>query len=110
MNQAEAEVKEMLKLLAPEQRAIVENIAQMRIENRMLQRQAKVLRDAYDDLYKIMIVLLDVCPDKELRVNDTQFKRFKEEYRIDRTYDELTHEVILSLKTLRDPIKETKGE
>lgn len=110
MNQAEEEVKELLKSLAPEQRAVAENIARLQIENRMLQRQAKVLRDAYDDLYKVMIVILDCCHDKELRINDTQFMRFKEEYRIDRTHDELTHEVVLRLRTLRDPVEETKDE
>lgn len=104
MMRAEQEVKKLLETFSAEERAIAEELAHLRIENRMLQHQAKVLRKDYDELYKVLVVILDVAYDKELRVSDTQFKRFKEEYRIDRSYDEETKEVVLRLKTLRDPV------
>lgn len=102
----EDEVKQLLSMFQPDERAFAEEFARTRIENRMLQHQATVLRKDYDELYKVLVVILDVAYDKELRVNKTQFKRFKEEYRIDRSFDEKTQEVVLRLKTLRDPVDE----
>lgn len=107
MTNIEQEVKQILKMFSPDERAFAEEFARTRIENRMLQHQATVMRKNYDELYKVMVVVLDVAYDKELRVHNSQFMRFKEEYRIDRSYDEKTDEVVLRLKTLRDEIDET---
>ena len=102
----EDEVKQLLSMFQPDERAFAEEFARTRIENRMLQHQAQVLREDYDELYKVLVVILDVAYDSELRVHKSQFKRFEEEYRIDRSFDEKTQEVVLRLKTLRDPVDE----
>lgn len=101
---AEEEVQKLLKTLSTDERAFAEEFARTRIENRMLQRQAQVLRKDYDELYKVLVVILDVAYDSELRVHKSQFKRFKEEYRIDRSFDEKTQEMVLHLKTVGDPV------
>jgi pyruvate/2-oxoacid:ferredoxin oxidoreductase beta subunit len=101
MNKKE-QIKKILSQFTPDQRAIAETIAGLKIENKALQESLAKLKSAYDPLYKFMLVLLDAVPGKEYRVHETQFKRFKEEYRITSRYDKETKEMVFELKTLRD--------
>jgi len=108
MTVSEEEIKEALKLFSPEERQFAENFAQLRIENQMLRHSGQVLRKEYDQLYKVLIVILDAQVDKELRIHKTQFLRFSEEYRIDRRYDQATKEMVFKLLTLREPYPDDK--
>lgn len=96
------EVQRLLEKLSPEQQHFAKAVSTMKIENATLQRQVSELKEVYDQLWKVVIVILDTQPEKTLRIHDSQFLRFKEEYRIDRTHDEKTHEVVLRLLTVFD--------
>jgi hypothetical protein len=70
----------------------------------MLSKQISDLQAAYDDLWKVMIVILHAQPGNTLRIHESQFLRFKSEYRIDKRYDEDLHEVVLKLLTVHDDL------
>lgn len=104
---AEEEVQRLLSKLTPDQQNFAKAVAAMKLENRMLSEQVQRMKAQYDDLWKVMIVVLDVQPEKTLRVHESQFLRFREEYRVDRTYDVEKHEVVLRLMTVFDePVSE----
>ena len=101
---ADKQIQDLLKTLTPDQQNFAKAVTLMRIENKTLHQQLADLKKQHDDLWKVMIVLLDVQPGKELRIHESQFKRFKEEYRIDRTWDEETKEIVMRLLTVfEDP-------
>ena len=112
MTVSKEKLKEVLKLFAPEERQFAENFAQTRIENKMLHHSGQVLRREYDQLYRILVVILDSLQedDKELRIHKTQFLRFNEEYRIDRSFDQKTDEMVFKLLALRDPLPNDEKE
>lgn len=95
-------VQKMMKQLTPDQQNIAKTLAAMRVENETMRNRLGKLTTEYDELWKVMIVVCDACPDKELRIHRSQFKRFKDEYRIARSYDKETDEMVLKLKTLTD--------
>ena len=99
---ADKQIQDLLKTLTPDQQNFAKAVTLMRIENKTLTQQLVELKKQHDDLWKVMIVLLDVQPGKELRIHESQFKRFKEEYRIDRTWDEETKEIVMRLLTVFD--------
>ena len=80
----------------------------MKFENKYLTQQTSELSKAYDELWKVMIVILHAQPRNELRIHESQFLRFKSEYRIDRTWDGEKKEVVLRLLTVHD--EPTKGD
>jgi hypothetical protein len=98
------EIKRTLSHFSPDERAFAEHVAELRIKCKMYEQQIASLTKDHADLWKVMLVILDVQPDKTLRIQDSQFLRFKEEYRIDRFYDEKSHEVVLRLLTVHDDI------
>ena len=98
----EKQIQDLLKTLTPDQQHFAKAVTLMRVENKALTQQLVELKDQHDHLWKVVIVILDVQPSKELRIHDSQFLRFKEEYRIDRTYDEGAKEVVLKLLTVFD--------
>ena len=99
---ADKQIQDLLKTLTPDQQSFAKAVTLMQIENKTLHQQLADLNNQHDDLWKVMIVLLDVQPKKELRIHESQFKRFKEEYRIDRTWDEETKEIVMRLLTVFD--------
>ena len=99
---ADKQIQDLLKALTPDQQNFAKAVTLMRIENKTLTQQLVELKEQHEHLWKVMIVLLDVQPNKELRIHESQFKRFKEEYRIDRTWDEETKEVVMRLLTVFD--------
>ena len=103
-NFQDEKAKKLLKQFTPDQRGIAETLATLKIENRVLSQQIADVKSAYDQLYKTFVVLLEVDPDHEMRIHKTQFLRFKHEYRIDRTFDKETEEVVFKLLTLHEDI------
>ena len=105
MSIAQDEIQKILKQLPPEQRHFAEAVTTMKLENRTLRQQITDLKSAYDELWKVIIVILHAQPGNELRIHESQFLRFKHEYRVDRTVDKDKHEVVLRLLTLHDEVK-----
>lgn len=103
-------VKNLLNTLTPDQQGFVQAITEMKVQNKVYERQLAELSNAYDELWKVMIVLLHTWPGEEMRIHETQFLRFEEEYRIDRTFDKDTKEVVLRLLTVGDDLTTDKGE
>ena len=95
-------IKDLLDRLTPQQQAFAKATAQTNLQNKVLSKQLAEMKAQYDDLWKVVIVILDASPDKELRIHESQFLRFKEEYRIDKRLDNETKEVVLKLLTLLD--------
>lgn len=106
MNHIKDTMQDVLAKLAPDQQAFARHVAEQQVQNRLLVRQIADMKAQYDDLWKVMIVVLDACGiapgGKELRIHESQFLRFKEEYRIDRTFDASTREVVIKLLTVFD--------
>ncbi len=98
------QIKALLDKMTPDQQAFAQSVAMSRVENRVYQQQLVELKSAYDELWKVMIVILHAYPDHEMRIHESQFLRFKDEYRIDRKWDAKTKEVVLRLLTLHDDI------
>jgi len=98
----EDQAKKLMNLLSPDQLGVAKTLTLNKMELEHLRQAVAALSKAHDDLYKVMLVILHAQPERELRIHETQFLRFKEEYRIDRTFDEETKEVVLKLKTLTD--------
>lgn len=99
---SDKDVENLMKVFTPQQQALVRAMAEDRVQNKLYERQLAELKKQYDDLWKVMIVILHAQPANTLRIHETQFLRFKEEYRLDRTFDNETKEVVLRLLTLRD--------
>jgi hypothetical protein len=102
MNPQEREVQKLLESLTPDQQNFAKAVATMRIENQTYRKQIADMKREYDELFKVMIVLLCVDVDHELRIHESQFKRFKAEYRINKSFDKETGELVLKRKTLTD--------
>jgi len=100
------EIKKLLSTLSPDQQAFAKAVTLMRIEHATMTQQLADIKPFYDDLYKIMLVILHAQPSRELRIHDSQFLRFKEEYRIDRMYDKEKSEVVIRLLTVHDDVAE----
>jgi len=94
-----SDIQDALSKLSKDDQHFAKAMAQMKLENRIMTEQLIELKKQHKDLWRVMIVILDACTDKELRIHDSQFKRFEEEYRIDKSYDEETREVVLKLAT-----------
>ena len=95
-------IQDLLKALTPDQQNFAKAVATMQLENKMLTTQIAGLKEQHEEIWKVMLVILDVQPDRELRIHESQFLRFKEEYRIDRTWDEKTKEIVMRLLTVFD--------
>ena len=95
-------IQHLLNALTPDQQAFARAATEMKIQNKVYEKQLVDLKDAYDNLWKVMIVILHAQPGNELRVHETQFLRFEGEYRVDRTFDKYTKEVVLRLLTVHD--------
>ena len=96
------QAQKLLENLTPDQRGFAEHVATLQVENKAFQQQLADLKSAYEGLWKIIITIVAASPEKELRIHNSQFLRFKEEYRLDRTFDEEKEEVVIKLKTLTD--------
>ncbi len=96
------DIKNLLSQLSPDQLGVAKTLTLNKIELEHLRQAVAALQSQNDDLYTVMLVILHAQPDQELRIHETQFLRFKEEYRIERTCDRETKEVVLKLKTLGD--------
>ena len=99
-----AEIKKLLSKFTPEQRGMLEHYTELKIQNQIYEKQLSELKSAYDDMYKVMIVLLHVDKDHELRMHKSHFLRFKDEYRIDTYTDPKTEEFVMKLKALAEEI------
>lgn len=98
----ENEIKKILNSFTPEEKGFAEAITTMKVENEAFKKQLAELKKAHDELYKVMITILHAQPEKELRIHKSQFLRFKEEYRMERFWDESLEEMVFKLKTLTD--------
>lgn len=98
----ETAIRHILGQMTPDQIGVAKTLATLKIENKTLRRQNEILQADYGRIYAVMLTILDACDEKELRVHESQFQRFKEEYRIDQRFDEETKEVVLKLLTLKD--------
>jgi hypothetical protein len=96
-------IKGLLDELTPEKKAIAKSFIEQKVQIAMLQQQVKTISVLYDDLFKLFIVILDFMPDQELRIHESQFLRFKEEYRIDFERNPLTEEHIYRLAVKKEP-------
>ena len=94
------QAQKLLENLTPDQKRFAEHVATLQIENKAFQQQLADLKSAYEGLWKIVITIVAASPEKELRIHNSQFLRFKEEYRLDRTV--VGEEVVIKLKTLTD--------
>ena len=99
---AKDDTQKLLQSLNPDSQAFAKAVATMRLENTQLRQQIAELKPEYDQLWRILIVILHAQPRRELRIHKTQFLRFKEEYRIDRTWDKYTEEMVVRLLTVHD--------
>lgn len=100
MSRREEEAKKVLEKFAPDERAFMEHVTRLKIDNKRMEKQIADLKNAYDDLWKVFITILHSLPDKELRIHKSQFLRFKQEYRIDKQLD--GDEVVFKLLTVND--------
>lgn len=98
------QIEKLLRQLTPDQQNFAKAVATMQLENKMLTTSLADLKEQHDHLWRIMLVILNVQPGKELRIHESQFLRFKEEYRIDRTFDKETDEVVVRLMTVFDEV------
>ena len=108
---SDADVKRLMAQLTPEQRGVAQSLATLKVENTMLKAQNKSLINQHGDLYKILVVLLQYYQElgqEDLRIHESQFLRFSDEYRIDRTFDKERKEVVLKLVHIRDPLPKTE--
>lgn len=99
------QVEDLLRTLTPDQQNFAKAVTVMKLENKTLTTQLAELKEQHDHLWKVMTVILSVQPGKELRIHESQFLRFKEEYRIDRSWDEEAKEVVFKLLTVFDEPK-----
>ncbi len=96
------QVKNVLNSLTADQRGFVQAVTEMKVQNKVYERQLVELKRAYDELWKVWIVLLHAQPGNVLRIHESQFLSFNEEYRVDRTFDKEKREVVLRLLTVHD--------
>lgn len=95
-------ISSTLAQFSPQERGVLEEIARLRVEHKIYEKQLVDLKAAYDSLYTAMITILHAMPDKEIRLHKSQFLRFKAEYRIDQKAE--GDEVVLKLLTLTDDV------
>jgi hypothetical protein len=93
-------IKKTIEQANPQLRRVSQAFSQLKLQNAMMKQQLMELSQKYDDLWKVITVVLDLMPGKEMRIHQSQFLRFKEEYRISNEFDERTKEVVLRLLTL----------
>jgi len=98
------EAQQTFANLSAEDQGVLQAVAQLRVENRVMSQNFAQLRQAYDSLYAVMITLLHTQPDRELRIHKSQFLRFKKEYRIDQKAE--GEEIVLRLLTVTDKISD----
>jgi hypothetical protein len=97
------QAQDILKNFTPDEKAFAEAFATMKIENKMLTRQLVTLKEAYEEIWQLAVVVLDIVQKDDpegLRLHVSQLKRFKEEYRIDRKVD--GEDVVFKLLTVGD--------
>ena len=93
----------ILKNFTPDEKAFAEAFATTKIENKMLTKQLVDLKASYDEVWQLLVVVLDIIQKEDpegLRLHVSQLKRFKEEYRIDRKVD--GEDVVFKLLTVKD--------
>lgn len=98
----EAKVQRVLSSFGADQVAFIKSVALDKVQNKLFSKQLSDLQAAYDDLWKVLIVILHAQPSNTLQIHDSQFLRFNQEYRIDKTYDETDHCIVLKLRTIHD--------
>ena len=102
---SQQDVQNLLKQLTPDQQAIAQTLALLKIENQSLSEALAKVKEAYDPLYKTMIAICHAMPGREYRIHKSQFLRFKSEYRIDSRFDEGTGEMVFRLLTISDELE-----
>lgn len=95
-------VQDMLSQMSADQQAIAQTLALNKIEIEQLSNRCAVLQRDYDELWKIVIVVLNQCDDRELRIHDSHLMAFKDEYRVESRHDDESGELVLKLKALSD--------
>ena len=88
---------------APTEIAVAKAVAAIKAENALLKRDLQILRGEYDQLYRVLVVLLHQGKEhgfEELSIHRSQFLRFEEEYRIERKWDAVNEEMVFRLKML----------
>lgn len=107
---SDADIKKLMDQLTPDQRAVAQTLTTYKMENTMLKAQNTALAKEHKDLYKILILLLKYYQEigqEDLRIHKSQFLKFTDEYRIDRTFDVEREEVVLKLVHIKDPLPST---
>lgn len=101
-SEAQREAKEILAKLNPDQRNFARAVAEMRVENKTLRGQIAAIKQAYDELWVVLISLLNRTEGKEIRLSEEELMQFKHEYRIEQKFSEEEKMLVLKLKTLTD--------
>jgi len=99
------EARRFIDQLTPDQQAVAETIATLRVEKAMLSKQVEGLKADHKELFRVMLVILAELKEttgEPMRIHNTQFLKLVESWRIVRSYDEATEEVVLELKTIKD--------
>lgn len=79
------------------QREVAQTIASLRVENKFLRNGMDTLKKEYDFLWKLIVMTVDQYPRGEMRIHQSHFIRMFDMYRIDRSFDEETDEIVLKL-------------
>ena len=101
-------IKNTIGQADPQLRRVSQAFSQLKLQNAVMKTQLMELSQKYDDLWKVIVVILDLMPRREMRIHQSQFLRFKEEYRISNEFDEGTQEMVLKLLTLTEDDKKEK--
>lgn len=107
MANKEEQIKEMLERFTPEQQEVFKGVAGMRLELATLQKQFVDLNKAYDQLWSILITITHAQPGQEIRIHESQFLRFRNEYRLDLKVEPSAvegNEFVIKLLSLTDDL------
>ncbi len=81
---------------------VFNQVKHLSVSHKTLVRQYTTLQKDYDELYQLVLTLLDSIEDKELTIHSSRLLKIREEWRIDRRFDEKTEELTFKMLTLRD--------
>ena len=101
MSEKLGSVQDMLKSLPPEQQAIAQDYAKVRVEAKMLKTALSQSQQQFAHLYAFLIAVLRQMPDKEIRFARKDFEAyqmFKENWEMRSEYDEGMDEQVLKLE------------
>jgi uncharacterized protein (DUF3084 family) len=95
-------LRDELSKLRPDQVAAVKLVGQLKMENLQLQRDLMRLKQQYDPLYQVMTAIAHASPGHEYVIHQSQFLRFKDEYRLKVWVGEADESLHIKLLTIHD--------